>query len=288
MDFYAVLPSNASPDVYPDNKTSNFKVQLSQRKELHGKWQVALLELQYPNTASHVQQGNNWIKIFKPKMKNPSIAESGPRYQVPQQPLTSPDESLEILTFEQKTFVPTGYYTTTEFFIQAVREALRPLVTPPDGTDRVDIDTSIYRNEEGRIMITEFKHWPGASYEFAPLLAFQLGLPYPGPYSANRQAIGVRPVELSLGIPSQMFVYMDIIEEQIVGHTRAPLLKCIPVVTDAKYGSTSTYLCEHPIYFDLNTKSFDTVEINIRTNTGQFFPFESGTLNLLCHFKQLS
>ena len=270
MDFYMHLPSNSNPNLYKDNKTSSFKVQLSQRLELRGQWQVALIELHYPNTLHHVQEGSNWIKILKPQTDR----------------FAPNEKSNENDPIEQKTFVPRGHYTTTEFFIQAVREALRPLAIPPTGG--TDADPSVYQNEEGRIMVTEFKHWPRASYEFDPILAHQLGLPSPGPYSTHDQAIGVRPVQRTLGTPSQMFVYLNIIQDQIVGHTKAPLLRTIATATSISFGGMTSYRAEQPFYFDLATKSFDTLEIDIRSHTGGFMPFEHGTCTVVLHFRQSS
>lgn len=48
--FYLMLPSNASPDVYPDTKTGySYRVKL-QQVYLHGNWEVGLYSIFYPNT----------------------------------------------------------------------------------------------------------------------------------------------------------------------------------------------------------------------------------------------
>ena len=49
-DFYITLPSNANMDKYPDNRPGKFKVDLSQRHELHdGVWELGLTEIQFTN-----------------------------------------------------------------------------------------------------------------------------------------------------------------------------------------------------------------------------------------------
>ena len=53
-NFYLTLPSNASMKICPENKPQNFKVHLSAPIQLVGKWEVALMEIQYPN---------NWYNI---------------------------------------------------------------------------------------------------------------------------------------------------------------------------------------------------------------------------------
>lgn len=287
MDFYACLPSNASPKIYPENKTSNFRTQLSQRLELHGHWQVALMELHYPNTIAQVVQGENHIKVYRPLDSVTTVkrADTGPGYHImTQYPIVPEDlEPPSIFTSEETYAIHPGFYNSMEDFMVALREALVPLSLLPDHQGRYSM---VEMTEDGRIDFQPFKSCLDASYSFSPRLALQLGLEHPGPYRAHTELLGSKPVDLSLGVPPQIYVYMDIIQEQIVGHTRVPLLRTVPAETEAKYGSLTVYRCEQPIYFDLNTKSFDTIEIHLRDHTGELIPFSHGTSNLLVHFKQ--
>ena len=48
--FYLVLPSNSSPHILSENRTSSYKVQLPHPLELDiTKWEFALPEVQSPN-----------------------------------------------------------------------------------------------------------------------------------------------------------------------------------------------------------------------------------------------
>lgn len=248
-----VLPSNSSPKIYPDNKTSNFKIQLSERVELHNKWEVALLEINYPNTIEQVSDGENAIDILYSDGKKDTF-------------LLRP-----------------GHYITKENLLFALHETLTPLEELPSGNGRSSV---VELTENGYIMFHPFNRAPDAKYSFSPRLAIQLGLLHSGPYLTNEELLGTYPVDTSLGVTPQLYVYLDIIEDQIVGHTRVPLLRTIPVETRKSYGGMTTYRCDPPIYFKLKTKSFDTLEVNIRTHTGKFTPFDHGTSTLLCHFRQ--
>jgi hypothetical protein len=274
MDWYAVFPSNASPDIYPDNRTSRFKVQLSERVELHGDWQVALLEVQYPATFPHVQKGNDWIKLTSPI---PEARQIGDGVEAP-----THNHYTQEKTYQMRV----GYYNDARHFVDSLQETLKPLFksSSSDDWDRTVIDIG----SSNRLVFPRLKYHERASYEFAPQLAYQLGLTHPGPYEAHKTLVGEKSVDISIGTPQQMFVYLNLIQDQIVGHTRAPLLRTIPVTTEAKFGSMSTYRCKPPLYFDLKTRSFDSIEVNIRTSTGEFMPFSHGSLSLLCHFKPRS
>ena len=249
MDFYAFLPSNASPDVYPDNMTSDFKTQLANRMELHGEWQAALIEIHYPNTVANVTEGENQI-IFQT------------------------DHVTDIVC------VKPGCYPNKKEFLDAIATAL--------STFDNNVRPGKLLEEDADHHIVLHSIFSSGKMFFSPRLALQLGLDGHGPFRANETLCGVKPVDISLGIPPQLFIYMDILSDQIIGHTRAPLLRTLPVDTKAQYGTMSIVHCDHPIYFDLSTKSFDTIQTYIRDRAGRLLPFEFGTLTLLVHFRKLT
>lgn len=282
MDFYATLPSNIIPDVYEENATSHFKVRLPDRLELHGEWQVALIEISYPNTITNIQPTENWIKV-----KTPTPSKIETHYA-----------KAGLVWGHEKTFPPKertfyiepGYYTTNLSFLKALKEAIRPIETVPgdkgiNSVVELVLGDFIHFHPFHRYADIEYEFSPDSTYEFSPILARVLGLASRGPFKASHTVEGKRPVDLTLGIPTQMFIYMDKVKEQIVGHTMAPLLKDVPIDINAKYGSMTRYTQDSPIYYDLNTKSFDTVGIDIRTVAGHYMPFEDGTLSMLCHFR---
>ena len=48
--FYLTLPSDASMDVFPNNKIGSYHVKLPQAVDLHGDWEAGLYSISYPNT----------------------------------------------------------------------------------------------------------------------------------------------------------------------------------------------------------------------------------------------
>lgn len=267
-----VLPSNASPDVYGDNATSHFKIQLPDRVDLTGRWQVALLEIQYPNSFFNVLEGENWIKVVED-----TRTEKGKDIVLKKIIKTSwGEEERKASYYKEVTTLnlTPGYYPTADILFDATEDALKKF---------------IFIDEEGKLVFNRLIREDSKGFLhvfFAPTLALQLGLSTTGPIRTKKELAGIRVADTNLGIPSQMYVYLDIVEEQIVGHTRAPLLRSLPTNLDGQFGTTTTYCFDTPVYRDLQTKSFDTLEVNIRTNTGKFMPFHHGTCSLLCHFRQ--
>lgn len=280
MDFHIVLPSNGSPKVYKENKTSNFKIQLPERLDLHGHWQVALLEINYPNTCFNVQHGENWIRLYedrRPAISNETIdEEEEEEVNLALNEDWHAHEHLENYWREVTCIeVKPGFYPSAEALELSIGNLGSSfLKMDPNGT--WSFKRLVHEDTTGDLCLF-----------YAPRLALQLGLPTNGPFGKKGEVKPIRETDIKLGLPTQMFVYMDIVSEQIVGHMRAPLLRSLPTNMDGKFGTTTTYRFDTPVYQDLKTKSFDTIEVHIRTCTGDFMPFHHGTATLLCHFRKL-
>ena len=58
--FYVQLPSNASMDLYPNNKLCCYKTQLPRTLHFDGKYEVGLVEMQYPNSWRTFHEENSY------------------------------------------------------------------------------------------------------------------------------------------------------------------------------------------------------------------------------------
>ena len=91
-DFYITLPSNTSPT----DTTANFSIFPPQKINLPGKWEVALVEIQYPHSWNNIYgnrsktQADNWIDVQYGQNKNITV------------------------------FVPPGYYDTIQELLDAI------------------------------------------------------------------------------------------------------------------------------------------------------------------------
>ena len=87
------------------------------------------------------------------------------------------------------------------------------------------------------------------------------------------------------GITS-IFVYCDIVQPQIVGDTSVPLLRTIPV--GEKSGALITKTFTNIQYVPVQKKSFEDVEILLRSDTGDAVPFERGKVIATLYFRKRS
>ena len=103
--------------------------------------------------------------------------------------------------------------------------------------------------------------------------------------------VGDYPFDLSAG-KQLIFNYVNIIEYQYVGDTKAPLIRVIDSKQRLKNGSPCDIEPTHRIvssnleYNKLLSKNFQSIEIQLRTETGQLVPFAgTGKVILTLNFK---
>ncbi|GFU11539.1 uncharacterized protein F54H12.2 [Trichonephila clavipes] len=83
------------------------------------------------------------------------------------------------------------------------------------------------------------------------------------------------------------YVYSDLISPQIVGDTQALLLRIVR--TKGKDGKTISQYYDRPQYLPLVRHSFQTIQSELRLNSGDFVPFERGQiLSGLTHYKGIN
>ncbi|GFX75722.1 uncharacterized protein TNCV_2082331 [Trichonephila clavipes] len=86
---------------------------------------------------------------------------------------------------------------------------------------------------------------------------------------------------------SVFYVYSDLISPQIVGDTQALLLRIVR--TKGKDGETISQYYDRPQYLPLVRHSFQTIQSELRLNSGDFVPFERGQIGSgLTHYKGIN
>ena len=81
-----------------------------------------------------------------------------------------------------------------------------------------------------------------------------------------------------------LYVYSSIVQPSMVGDALVPLLRIVPIEGSSGEMITRTY--ENVQYIPLEQRQFDTLEIDIRDDTGKPVPFERGKVIVTLHFRQ--
>ena len=83
-----------------------------------------------------------------------------------------------------------------------------------------------------------------------------------------------------------MYVYCDIVQNQLVGYVSAPLLRVVPL---QMYGVTQGDMIVHtfntPHYVPVKTKHFEVIHVDIRKDNGENVPFQHGKVTIALHFR---
>lgn len=244
-----------------ENKTNDFRVQLPYPIKLTGgDWELGLVEINYPRSWNNINKtGEELVTlIFSTQYTTSSKSQS----------------QHEKITMA----IPCGYYDTIEKLIEALNTEMEP--KRKDIADWVQFSyspilqrVSIYVKEKKLKTVILSQH-----------LKYMLGFDErdvdefePGTTQARF------PPDLRAGIDS-LYVYCDLVEPQIVGNVRVPLLRTVPVT--GSYGQMVAKIFHTPHYSQLQQNTFSSIHININTDTNVPLPFQFGKTVIKIHFRK--
>ena len=91
-------------------------------------------------------------------------------------------------------------------------------------------------------------------------------------------------LSLTTGAISSLYVYTDLIHSQYVGDVKVPLLRIVGV--DGQHGDSIAKIFDRPQYLPVCRQTFDTVEIDIKDDTGEKISFLHGKVVVKLHFRK--
>jgi len=245
MSFYVTLPSNSSFEYFPENTLNNYTTKLHTTLRLEGNYEVGLVEMSYPQNWIYKKDGFITFKIDK---KIVTFKVKFQNYD------TIKSISEDIGKFCKEKNIPCSFS-----FIDLEQKIKIDVKSP------LYIDFSEGLNEE-----LGFKH-----------TMFHLS-----PVSFAPKSFVSRQLETNLKCISALFIYCNIIDYQFIGNTYAPLLRTILVNENSdNYGKYIDHIFSKPHYIPVSVNTIDTIEINIRDDTGAPIHFEAGKILVKLHFK---
>jgi len=241
--FYITLPSGGE-----GNKTSSFTVNLPYEIDLHGEWEVALVNVLYPTSWYNVYEGNRKVRIYKAKKQDrddqPPKCDEYQDYELNIDYYKSVDEILTQLNLYLRNFTkkrPASFKMSRDFLYFDANGERASLLMAEDLADMLGNDSNFFRK----------------------------------PVTARLQP--------SL-IMQNLYVYTDdLIEPQIVGDVRAELLCVIPA--EERTLKSAIYTPQDLHYLPVVRNNFSSIKIDIRDVRGNHVPFSSGHSVVKLHFR---
>ena len=266
-DFYLNLPSNTftSQQFKRQNTTSHFRVRLPHDIRLTGKWEVALVELQYPYSWNNVSDDlgsndlqNNQLMFVNQAQKHAFTVNIWPAYY------ESVDQLIRAIAEEKDQEVKNNAYLIEKGVSAAERQSI---------LEMFNFDVDYIRK---RVCFDSDGYTAFLSDKLQYMLGYKHNIVPPGKYAEYAP-------DMRAGIDA-LYVYCDLCEPQIVGDTQEPLLRIVPV--HGKHGEIISRVFVGPHYTNVLRKEFSTVEITIKTDADRPIPFEYGKCIVKLHLRK--
>ena len=249
---YLTLSSNVDKNFFPDNTLTHFQNKLAQPLDFNSAdFEVGLAEIQLPFNWKTFHSDDIWIHLFNTKNGK-----------------------------QTKVALSEGYYKTNYMFLQGLNK-LTHLLSKDDGFK--DSIHFIYKPRRHKVVL-EIK----SKYiiiKISPKLRRILGFEDETLSGYKQPHISKEIIDLTDGF-THLYIYTNLAEYRSVGHDMLPLLRVIPVKKTEKDAIISLVTFETVHYSMVTRRLYDTIEIDIRTDTGESVKFERGHILVTLHLRQ--
>ena len=253
------LPSNSSMDVYQNNTAAKYTTILPSRIDLDGEWEVALYEIAFPAHFENVIENSHWIKFDNVRVDLPSG-----KY----------DHIVEVLSYMVQLIQSAETLPDAEMHI--VKDEL------PANLSRNRINV-VYEEDRQKVHVIVPQR---QKIEFSVKMADLIGM-LTHTHHDTIAVKGDRPARIPRRkqFPTA-FIYCDIVEPVVVGDSQVQLLRTVNMDVHTEDVQMIHHVYPSPLYVPLGKKHFESIEINIMTDTGQTMPFAEGKSVVVLHFKR--
>ena len=278
-EFFLTLPSNTNPE----DKTGHFSIHLPYRITLKGQYEVAMTEILYPYT---------WDNIF-PRYEESSNMFSSNIYVV------FKDGEVIVVT------IPQGNYETINELLAAISIGIKRAEESykmihhkqknKDNSETATVKTAVEMFKTAKLNHEFYFHFGAiikrvkvhinktyiSEIHLSNQIQYMLG--YETNILKEEGAEGIYPPDLKAGVET-LYVYTNIIEPQIVGNTCVPLLRLVHV--HGTPGEFIEKIYTSPHYLPVIVKDLETINIAIKSDSGQLIGFNSGKTVVKLHFRK--
>lgn len=293
MSFYStgsqilILPSDGSSEYFPNNITSKFTIKLPEILTLNDSFEVALLEFIYPNSVRNIPN-KTFIRI-KAKNENETI----PLIKSTLDPgIYTEEKLLEKIKFHLEKL---NLDIIKQNFISSLKKKYRSSTLNIVSVEKPSFDKNVLTNKIelkcGKISLNR----DNQLYEFDLYLEFGEYLYRILGFRGISQSCEKLEADNIIDIFGQIhiiYIYSDIVSPIIVGSERVPLLQMFtldhPNRANLEPGSQNRITFQSPIYVPISRKTFETINIEVRDDSGELIQFETGKTLATLHIRPIS
>lgn len=247
--------------LYPDNTQASFTTRLDPPIDLQGSYELGLSEISVPRSWLNVINGE--LILFIEKKLGDGLVD------------------------EQIVYMPAGHYDSVAHLVAVMNQQIKDSFKPKQTTPIPNVPEAdwreifFYRREVGKVMMSLPENISiNMTKELSTVLGF-VGKQHCGGSDVHTYADHVADINESVG---NLYVYLSVLEDRIVGDTRAPLLRLVPLLDTP--GGVMFQTFNNIQYVPIKFNSFDNITVNIRNGVGKLVPFERGNVVLTLHLRR--
>ena len=248
--FYITLPSESSKKLFPENNASEYTVRLPRWVQLNGQWEIGLHSIAYTqwNIIRHLDEAISFTYPAKGTTKTGTGGKMRKHYSSMNEYVSSINKSLE----------ESHANNEIEFTLGL------------NGKVTISLDTGYkVRLRREQDIVLGFMNFEDSEE------TYDVENTETGSYKAN------------LYRETNIHVYCDIVQPQIVGDKMAPLVAIVPCQKTTETYET-LYAVENIHYIPVQTKAFQNIKVHLRSSTEEPIPFEHGRAAITLHLKFLN
>ena len=251
--FYLTLPSESSKGLFPENNASEYNVRLPHWIDLKGNWEIGLHSITYTrrNIIHHL--------------------DGTILYEYPEHDRTTTTATTGKM---QK------HYSSVDEYVSNINESLEE-----SHVNKTEIEFTL--NTNGKVTIT-LRDGYGVRLrrEQAIVLGFMNFEDSAETYYVQYTKTG--SYKANLHRETNILVYCNIVQPQIVGDKLLPLVATVPYQKTSEPYDETFYAVENIHYIPVQTKAFQNVKVHLKSSTEEFIPFEHGRAAITLHLKPLN
>ena len=309
--FYVTLPSNGCKQYTSENRASNYKTYFPEPLDVEGKWEVALVEMQYPLTWKLLENkaiigllmwDDGYFVEDKPSDKD-KVIDLAYKNQIKHRP--------NLTAYYTETDIPAGFYASPYHLAKAIHaELIRLLYTiygglkshgsqkQPEECLLLELDEAdglisfsskyfkmelvLFKEHRDLTEILGFIWNSNAKFERYYLRK----IPKKEDLCENKTSRGechsIKPP--SMFHSPALYVYSDVVKNEQVGDVKVQLLRTVHI--DGKMGTSVCKEFQRPYYKPVAKQYINDIVLEIKDDTGKDLDFTTGKVICVLHFRR--
>jgi len=299
-DFCVVLPSNSNMDSHPSNRPGDYTVRLKRPVTLTGDWEAALLNIHYPHNWFDLREKAtiHWIySQYRVSLPDSQIAQHvkvayNDYWKNCTLTIIGQDwDYVQNIRHTSFNVWPGNFMSVQDIgdrVSKMIEDGIRSsdIARKPRVLFQYDFETrsGVFHTNEGSLYVFT------DSMYLANMLGMEPQLIQPREIDAHSSAVLPRLYMLSGPGRSvftkldSIYVYSDVIENQYVGDTEAPLMGIVPIQKRTNE-EKQFFTFNPPLYLPVNKSQISEVKIMLRTARGEPLPFPKFSPSVICSLR---